>query len=53
VFESVGGAMAIDSREGQGTRVTVTVPVDVEARARRRELARRGSRATAAPGGAI
>jgi two-component system sensor histidine kinase RegB len=37
VFESVGGAMLIESREGQGTKVTVTVPVDVEARARRRE----------------
>jgi len=53
VFESVGGAMAIDSSEGVGTRVTVTVPVDVEARARRRERARGGSRATVAPGGAI
>lgn len=53
VFESVGGAMVIDSREGQGTRVTVTVPVDVEARARRRERGRGGSRATVAPGGAI
>ena len=53
VFESVGGAMAIDSRQGQGTRVTVTVPVDVEARARRRDRARGESRATAAPGGAI
>jgi signal transduction histidine kinase len=53
VFESVGGAMAIDSRQGQGTRVTVTVPVDVEARARRRERSRGESRATAAPGGAI
>jgi two-component system sensor histidine kinase RegB len=53
VFEGVGGAMAIDSSEGTGTRVTVTVPVDVEARARRRERGRGGSRATAAPGGAI
>jgi two-component system sensor histidine kinase RegB len=52
VFESLGGAMAFDSREGQGTRVTVTVPVDVEARARRKG-GTRGSRATAAPGSAI
>jgi two-component system sensor histidine kinase RegB len=36
VFESVGGALLIDSTPGQGTRVTVTVPLDVEARARRR-----------------
>ncbi|HVV84987.1 MAG TPA: ATP-binding protein [Kofleriaceae bacterium] len=36
VFESIGGAMLIDSTPGQGTRITVTVPVDVEARARRR-----------------
>lgn len=35
VFESIGGALLIDSTPGQGTRVTVTVPVDVEARARR------------------
>ena len=35
VFESVGGAMHIDTAAGKGTRVTVTVPVDVEARARR------------------
>jgi two-component system sensor histidine kinase RegB len=35
VFESIGGAMHIDTTPGQGTRVTVTVPVDVEARARR------------------
>jgi two-component system sensor histidine kinase RegB len=35
VFESIGGAMHIDSTPGQGTRVTVTMPVDVEARARR------------------
>lgn len=36
VFESIGGALHIDSRPGQGTRVTVTVPVDVESRARGR-----------------
>ena len=36
VFESVGGAMAIDSREGAGTRVTVTMPTDAAARARGR-----------------
>lgn len=36
VFESIGGALLIDSTLGQGTRVTVTVPVDVEARARRK-----------------
>ncbi|HUQ02755.1 MAG TPA: ATP-binding protein [Kofleriaceae bacterium] len=53
VFESVGGAIAFDSREGQGTRVTVTVPVDVEARARRKAAGPRGSRATVAPGSAI
>ncbi len=53
VVESLGGAMAFDSREGQGTRVTITVPVDVEARARRRERGRGGSRATATPGSAI
>lgn len=35
VFESIGGALLIDSKPGQGTRVTVTVPADVEARARR------------------
>ena len=35
VFESVGGALLIDSAPGRGTRVTVTVPLDVEARARR------------------
>jgi len=52
VVESVGGAIAFDSREDQGTRVTVTVPVDVEARARRK-AGPRGSRATAAPGSAI
>jgi two-component system sensor histidine kinase RegB len=53
VFESLGGAIAFDSREAQGTTVTVTVPVDVEARARRKAAGPRGSRATAAPGSAI
>ncbi|KAB2892607.1 MAG: ATP-binding protein, partial [Kofleriaceae bacterium] len=53
VFESVGGAIAFDSQENQGTRVTVTVPVDVEARARRGAAGTRGSRATVAPGSAI
>ena len=50
VFESIGGAMAIDSREGVGTRVTVTMPTDAAARAR----GRRGTpRATNAPAGGI
>ncbi len=53
VVESVGGAIAFDSQENQGTRVTVTVPVDVEARARRVAAGPRGSRATVAPGSAI
>ncbi|MEZ4400348.1 MAG: ATP-binding protein [Kofleriaceae bacterium] len=39
VFESIGGAMAIDSREGLGTRLTVTMPVDAAARARGRRPA--------------
>jgi two-component system sensor histidine kinase RegB len=50
VFESIGGAMAIDSREGAGTRVTVTMPIDAGARAR----SRRGTpRSTNAPAGGI
>jgi two-component system sensor histidine kinase RegB len=36
VFESLGGAMAIDSREGIGTRITVTMPTDAAARGRTR-----------------
>lgn len=41
VFESVGGALLIDTVAGRGTRVTVTVPVDVEARVRRGSPAKR------------
>ncbi|MBK7071045.1 MAG: HAMP domain-containing histidine kinase [Myxococcales bacterium] len=50
VFESIGGAMAIDSREGAGTRVTVTMPTDAAARAQR---GRGTPRATNAPAGGI
>lgn len=46
VFESLGGAMAIDSREGVGTRITVTMPVDAAARGRTR---RATTTATTAP----
>jgi len=54
VFESIGGGMLIETREGQGTRVTVTVPVDVEARARgRRDRPPRRTPAPAPSGGAI
>ena len=49
VFESVGGALAIDSREGAGTRVTVTMPADAAARVRRRGA----PRATGGPSGGI
>jgi two-component system sensor histidine kinase RegB len=54
VFESIGGGMLIETREGQGTRVTVTVPVDVEARARgRRDRPPRRTPAPTPSGGAI
>ena len=38
VFESIGGALAIDSREGIGTRITATMPVDAAVRARGRRV---------------
>lgn len=50
VFESLGGAMAIDSREGIGTRITVTMPTDAAVRARTRA---RTSPATTPPAGGI
>jgi two-component system sensor histidine kinase RegB len=34
VIESVDGTLAIDSRIGDGTRITVTVPIDVQAEPR-------------------
>ena len=48
VFESLGGAMAIDSREGIGTRITATMPIDAAARGRtRRATAPAATTATA------
>jgi hypothetical protein len=34
VIESVDGNLAVDSRIGDGTRITVTVPIDVQAEPR-------------------
>ncbi|MBK9030526.1 MAG: HAMP domain-containing histidine kinase [Myxococcales bacterium] len=50
VFESIGGALVIDSHVGAGTRITVTMPVDAAARARSR---RPSSVATTPPAGGI
>jgi two-component system sensor histidine kinase RegB len=50
VFESLGGAMAIDSREGIGTRITVTMPIDAAARGRTRRASTQAA-TSPAPGG--